>query len=81
MIGYDSIMGHVNIHEDPSTGHMLQTLQFFDNFNYDNHYTFIKLWNYKIMELKDTDENVVTFKNRSDNDDQSTFTCWNGQTH
>jgi hypothetical protein len=27
IIGYDSIMGHVVIHEDPSTGHMLQTLQ------------------------------------------------------
>jgi len=27
IIGYDSILGHANIHEDPSTGHMLQTLQ------------------------------------------------------
>ncbi len=27
IIGYDSILSHVNIHEDPSTGHMLQTLQ------------------------------------------------------
>ena len=24
---YDSIVNHVNVHEDPSTGHMLQTLQ------------------------------------------------------
>ena len=27
IIGCDSIKGHANIHEDPSTGHMLQTLQ------------------------------------------------------
>ena len=27
IIGYDSILGHANIHEDPSTGHMLHTLQ------------------------------------------------------
>ena len=27
IIGYDSIVSHVNVHEDPSTGHMLQTLQ------------------------------------------------------
>ena len=27
IIGYDSIIGHANIHEDPSTGHMLQTMQ------------------------------------------------------
>ena len=27
IIGYDSIVCHVNVHEDPSTGHMLQTLQ------------------------------------------------------
>ena len=27
IIGIDSIIGHANIHEDPSTGHMLQTLQ------------------------------------------------------
>ena len=27
IIGCDSIIGHANIHEDPSTGHMLQTLQ------------------------------------------------------
>ena len=27
IIGYDSILDHANIHEDPSTGHMLQTLQ------------------------------------------------------
>ena len=24
---HDSIVSHVNVHEDPSTGHMLQTLQ------------------------------------------------------
>ena len=27
ILGYDSIVGHVNIHEDPSTGYMLQTVQ------------------------------------------------------
>ena len=27
IISYESIKGHANIHEDPSTGHMLQTLQ------------------------------------------------------
>ena len=27
IIRYDSIIGHANIHKDPSTGHMLQTLQ------------------------------------------------------
>ena len=27
IIGYDSIKGHVNIYQDPSTGHMLQTVQ------------------------------------------------------
>ena len=27
IIAYDSILNHVNVHEDPSTGHMLQTLQ------------------------------------------------------
>ena len=27
ILRYDSIMGHANIHKDPSTGHMLQTLQ------------------------------------------------------
>ena len=27
IIGYDSIIRHANIHEDPSTGHMLQTIQ------------------------------------------------------
>jgi len=27
ILPYDSIKGHVNIHLDPSTGHMLQTLQ------------------------------------------------------
>ena len=27
IIKYDSIVGHVNVHEDPSTGHLLQTLQ------------------------------------------------------
>jgi len=27
ILDYDSIKRHVNIHEDPSTGHMLQTLQ------------------------------------------------------
>ena len=27
IIGYDSILGHANIHPDPSTGHLLQTIQ------------------------------------------------------
>ena len=27
IIGYDAIVNHVNVHKDPSTGHMLQTLQ------------------------------------------------------
>ena len=27
IVEFDSIKRHVNIHEDPSTGHMLQTLQ------------------------------------------------------
>ena len=27
ILTYDSIVSHVNVHEDPSTGHMLQTLQ------------------------------------------------------
>ena len=27
IIPYDSVVSHVNIHTDPSTGHMLQTLQ------------------------------------------------------
>ena len=27
IIGYVSIIGHVNVHDDPSTGHILQTLQ------------------------------------------------------
>lgn len=27
ILRYDSIVGHANIHQDPSTGHMLQTLQ------------------------------------------------------
>ena len=27
ILPYDSIVSHVNVHEDPSTGHMLQTLQ------------------------------------------------------
>ena len=27
IVQYDSILRHVNIHKDPSTGHMLQTLQ------------------------------------------------------
>ena len=27
IIRYDNIVGHVNTHKDPSTGHLLQTLQ------------------------------------------------------
>ena len=27
ILPYDSIVSHVNVHKDPSTGHMLQTLQ------------------------------------------------------
>ena len=27
IVSYDSIVSHVNVHKDPSTGHMLQTLQ------------------------------------------------------
>ena len=27
ILPYDSIVSHANVHKDPSTGHMLQTLQ------------------------------------------------------